>query len=80
MGMDGTLCDPDIGELQEGDLAQLRNFVRNNRYALEHIAENDLYSEDQIDGDLIMGGAAASEETIAELKRKADEIIAQNDR
>ena len=80
MGMDGTLCDPDIGELQESDLAQLRNFVRNNRYALEHIAENDLYSEDQIDGDLIMGGAAASEEAIAELKRKADEIIARNDR
>ena len=80
MGMDGTLCDPDIGELQESDLTQLRNFVRNNRYALEHIAENDLYSEDQIDGDLIMGGAAASEEAIAELKRKADEIIAQNDR
>ena len=76
MGMDGTLCDPDIGELQESDLAQLRNFVRNNRYALEHIAENDLYSEDQIDGDLIMGGA----EAIAELKRKADEIIARNDR
>lgn len=80
MGLDGTLCDPGIGELQESDMVQLRNFVRNNRYALERIAENDLYSEDQIDEDLIMGGAAASEEAIAELKRKADEIIAQNDR
>ena len=79
MGMDGTLCDPNISELQEGDLAQLRNFVRNNRYALERIAENDLFS-DQIENDLIMGGGAASEEALSELKRKADEIIARNDR
>ena len=47
---------------------------------LERIAENDLYSEDQIASQLILGGAAASEEAIAELKRKADEIIARNDR
>ena len=80
MGMDGTLCDPGIGRLRESDLAQLRNFVHNNRYVLERIAENDLYSEDQIASQLILGGAAASEEAIAELKRKADEIIAQNDR
>lgn len=79
VGMDGTLCDPNIGELQEGDLAQLRNFVRNNRYALERIAENDLFS-DQIENDLIMGGGTASEEAIAELKRKADEVIARNGR
>ena len=80
MGMDGALCDPGIGELQESDLAQLRNFVRNNRYVLERIAENDLYSEDQIASQLILGGAPASEEAIAELKRKADEVIARNDR
>ena len=80
MGMDGALCDPGIGRLRESDLAQLRNFVHNNRYVLERIAENDLYSEDQIASQLILGGAAASEEAIAELKRKADEIIAQNDR
>ena len=79
MGLDGTLCDPGVGELQESDMVQLRNFVRNNRYVLERIAENDLYSEDQIASQLILGGAAASEEAIAELKRKADEIIAQND-
>ena len=39
MGMDGTLCDPGIGRLRESDLAQLRNFVHNNRYVLERIAE-----------------------------------------
>ena len=27
MGMDGTLCDPGIGEQQESDMVQLRNFV-----------------------------------------------------
>ena len=80
MGMDGALCDPGIGELQESDMVQLRNFVRNNRYVLERIAENDLYSEDQIASQLILGGAPASEEAIAELKRKADEVIARNDR
>lgn len=38
------------------------------------------FQEDQIASQLILGGAAASEEAVAELKRKADEIIAQNDR
>ena len=79
MGMDGTLCDPDIGELQESDLAQLRNFVRNNRYALEHIAEIDLYS-DQIANDLILGGEAASGEAVAGLNRKVDDVISRNER
>ena len=79
MGMDGTLCDPGIGELQESDMVQLRNFVCNNRYVLERIAENDLFS-DQIASGLILGGEAASEAAIAELKRKADEVIARNGR
>ena len=78
MGLDGTLCDPTVGELQEGDLVQLRNFVHNNRYALEHIAENDLFS-DQIADDLILGGEAASEVTVDGLKRKVDEVIAENE-
>ena len=77
MGLDGTLCDPNIGKLQEGDLTQLRNFVRNNRYALERIAENDLFS-DQITNDLIPGGEAATEEVIAALKRKVDAVIMRN--
>ena len=78
MGLDGTLCNPDIGDLQEHEMVQLRNFVRNNRYALEHIAENDLFS-DQIADDLILGGEAASEEAIVSLKRKVDEIIDENE-
>lgn len=78
MGLDGTLCDPDIGELEESDLTQLRNFVRNNRYVLERIAENDLYS-DQIASDLILGGEAASEATVDGLKRKVDEIVVENE-
>ena len=78
MGLDGTLCDPDIGGLEESDLTQLRNFVRNNRYVLERIAENDLYS-DQIANDLILGGEAASEATVDGLKRKVDEIVVENE-
>lgn len=79
MGLDGTLCDPDIGELEESDLTQLRNFVRNNRYVLEHIAEIDLYS-DQIANDLILGGEAASGEAVAGLNRKVDDVISRNER
>lgn len=78
MGLDGTLCNPDIGDLQDHEMVQLRNFVRNNRYALEHIAENDLFS-DQIADDLILGGEAASEVTVDGLKRKVDEVIAENE-
>ena len=59
-------------------MVQLRNFVRNNRYALEHIAENDLFS-DQIADDLILGGEAASEVTVDGLKRKVDEVIDENE-
>ena len=79
MGLDGTLCDPDIGELEESDLTQLRNFVRNNRYVLERIAENDLYS-DQIANDLILGGEAASGKAVAGLNRKVDDVISRNER
>lgn len=79
MGLDGTLCDPDICELEESDLTQLRNFVRNNRYVLERIAENDLYS-DQIANDLILGGEAASGEAVAGLNRKVDDVISRNER
>ena len=79
MGLDGTLCDPDICELEESDLTQLRNFVRNNRYVLERIAENDLYS-DQIANDLILGGEAASGEAVAGLNRKVDDVILRNER
>ena len=79
MGLDGTLCDPDIGGLEESDLTQLRNFVRNNRYVLERIAENDLYS-DQIANDLILGGEAASGEAVAGLNRKVDDVILRNER
>lgn len=48
-------------------------------YALEHIAENDLYS-DQIANDLILGGEAASGEAVAGLNRKVDDVISQNER
>ena len=78
IGLDGTLCDSNVGDLQEHEMVQLRNFVRNNRYALEHIAENDLFS-DQIADDLILGGEVASEEAIVSLKRKVDEIIDENE-
>ena len=67
----------DIGELHTGDLTQLRNFVHNNRYALEHIADQEVRIY-QIWSDIIKGGEMASDEAIAALNRKVDEIMASN--
>ena len=61
------------------DVEQLRNFVHNNRYALEHIADTEIWIS-QIWGYMIMGGERASDEAIAALNRKVDEIMASSKR
>ena len=57
------------------DLQQLRNFVRNNRYALERICEMDTHLGTTWEF-LIKGGEKASKEKIEALNRKVDELIA----
>ena len=78
MDLDGRRCPPtlNIQELQERDLAALRHFVHNNRYALERIADQEvrLY---RIWPDMIKGGERASAEDIAALNAKVDELAAE---
>lgn len=79
MDLDGNLhpSNLDIGELHASDLTQLRNFVYNNKYALEHIADMEVWIS-QIWDDIIKGGEPASDIAVAELKRKVDKAIADN--
>ena len=75
MDLDGKVCPANlvIESLEASDLRKLRNFVRNNRYALERIADQDVHIF-QIWADIIKGGGVASDEMIAALKRKVDKV------
>ena len=48
MDLDGNLHpnNLDIGELSTSDIKQLRNFVLNNKYMLEHVADAELWLDD----------------------------------
>lgn len=78
IGLNGQLCDSDIGELSENDLEELRNFVKNNKYALENISDNKIFS-DQVYDYLIMGGEKATNSIIEGLNLKVDELRKSND-
>ena len=77
MDFDGKVypSEADLGEVTRKDLQQLRNFVRNNRYALERICEMDTHLETTWEF-LIKGGEKAPKEKIEALNRKVDELIA----
>ena len=79
MDLDGNLHPDnlDIGELSQSDIQQLRNFVLNNKYALEHVADNDLWL-DEIWPSVIKGGEIASFQEIQKLNLKVDELIEYN--
>jgi hypothetical protein len=78
MDFDGNIYPPhlQIRKLKEQDLRELRNFVHNNRYALERIADQEvrLY---KIWPDMIKGGEIASEVDINTLKTKVDKLAAE---
>ena len=82
MDLNGVVRDPktegEIRELDAGDIRALRNFVHNNKYALEHVADMDIWLF-QIWPDFIKGGELASEEEIATLNAKVDEIMAEQE-
>lgn len=74
MDLDGNLHCSDIGNLSASDINQLRNFVLNNRYALDKIADNDIWI-DEIWDSMIMGGEPASFDEITKLNLKVDELL-----
>ena len=67
----------DIEELSTSDIKQLRNFVLNNKYMLEHVADAELWLDD-IWPYVILGGETASFEEISNLNLKVDELINNN--
>lgn len=79
MDLEGNLHpnNLNIGELNWEDIKQLRNFVLNNRSALEHVADNDIWL-DEIWPDFIKGGEPASFEEIQKLNHRVDELIDYN--
>ena len=77
MDLDGNLHCTDIGELSQDDIKALRNFVLNNKDALDHIADNDIWL-DEIWPDIIKGGEPASFEEIQKLNLKVDELVEYN--
>lgn len=81
MDLNGKIHNPKsptkLRGLSAKDLDQLRNFVLNNKYALEHIADMDIHIG-QIWSDIIKGGEPASFEEIQKLNLKVDELIERN--
>lgn len=77
MDLDGNLHCNDIGELSQSDIKALRNFVLNNKLALQHVADNDIWLG-QIWPDIIKGGEPASFEEIQKLNLKVGELIDYN--
>jgi hypothetical protein len=81
MDLNGKIHNPKsptrLRGLSASDLNQLRNFVLNNKYALEHIADMDIHIG-QIWSDIIKGGEPASFEEIQKLNLKVDELIERN--
>ena len=77
MDLNGNLHCQDIGELSQEDINALRNFVLNNKTALEHVADNDIWL-DEIWPSIILGGEPASFEEIQKLNLKVDELIEYN--
>ena len=78
MDLDGNLSpESPAGELAEGDLGRLRNFVRNNRSALERLADTAIHLY-QIWPDIIKGGTPATAEEIKSLADKVAALVESN--
>lgn len=79
MDLDGTIhLNPKSRKdlrLSASDLNQLRNFVRNNRMALEELADTRIRMRD-IRDDIIKGGNPATPERIRALNDKVTALVA----
>lgn len=77
MDLDGNvhLNDPDASNLRDDELNRLRNFVRNNRSALEELADAKLRMKD-VWGSIIKGGEPATDEQIRALNEKVAALVA----
>lgn len=63
-------------EINAKELKQISNYVKNNAYALDKVADEEIYMEDY-DKVAINGGKEASVEQKEEQKKIVDEIVKQ---
>lgn len=77
MDLEGKLLaeKTNTANLKEGDLTQLRNFIRNNKFALEQLADANLALYDIWDS-IIKGGDVASDKEMEELNEKVAAFVA----
>ena len=77
MDLDGTLHlrNRRALKLSADDLDQLRNFIQNNRLALEELADTRIRMRD-IRDDIIKGGVPATPEQIQALNAKVAALVA----
>lgn len=76
MDLEGEICEPRgaISGLSESDISELRNFVRNNKKALEHLADIEIDMDD-IWPFVIKGGRVATAEQIAVLDAHVEKLL-----
>lgn len=78
MKLDGEVVeetyDKNISEISQKDINEVSNFVKNNAYALDKAADEDIkmYQFDEI---FIKGGKPATQEQLDELRKKVDEFM-----
>lgn len=65
-------------ELNSKDIKAVSNFVKNNSYALDKVADEDIYM-DQFDEVMIKGGEPASHEQIENQRILVDKFIEENE-
>ena len=70
--------DKTVSEISKREIREVSNFVKNNQYALERVADGDIFM-DQFDDIMIKGGKPATKEQIEEQKIMVDQFIEWND-
>ena len=71
-----TLSDESI--LTAKDIKAVSNFVKNNSYALDKLADYEIF-DDEWKEVMIKGGNPATQEQIEEQKRRVDEFITESE-
>lgn len=67
-----------VCEISKKEIREVSNFVKNNQYALDKVADEDIFM-DQFDDVMIKGGKPASKNEIELQKIMVDQFIEWND-
>lgn len=70
--------DKTVSEISKKEIREVSNFVKNNQYALDKVADEYIFM-DQFDQVMIKGGKPATKEQIEEQKIMVDQFIEWND-